>query len=54
VYFQFSSFLDGKPFSLKIFKKPKTYSGLIISEITSPTPKIIPQSSDTILFIIFL
>ena len=24
-------------------KKPKTFSGLIISEITSPTPKIIPE-----------
>ena len=40
--------------SLKIFKKPKTFSGFIISEMTRPIPKTIPQSSDTILFIKFL
>ena len=39
--------------SLKIFKKPKTFSGFIISEITSPIPKIIPQINDINLFIIF-
>ncbi len=38
----------------KIFKKPKTFAGLIISETTRPMPKIIPQNNDTILFIKYL
>ena len=38
----------------KRFKKPKTFAGLIISEITRPIPKTIPQNNDTILFIKYL
>ena len=36
---------------LKESKKPKTFAGLIISEITNPTPKIIPETNDANLFI---
>ena len=35
----------------KISKNPNTFSGLIISEITNPIPKIIPVIKETNLFI---